>query len=100
MKRHLMHAPPQRGERAYKSSGQFLGCSSLSPVVRTESMSSGGTSSYGILPSVITSHSTTPNDHCEGNSLIWYIVTIHLRGLFGVKQKIPPAKKSPSSEVS
>ncbi len=26
-------------------------------------MSSGGISSYGILPSVISSHNTTPNDH-------------------------------------
>ena len=30
---------------AYKSSGQFLGCSSLVPEVSTESISSGGMSS-------------------------------------------------------
>ena len=36
---------------------------SLCPDVRTVNISSGGTSSYGIRPNVITSQRTTPNDH-------------------------------------
>ena len=60
--------------QTHKSSGQFFGCDSLCPPVRTANMSSAGVSSYGSLPRVIISHNTTPNDHC----VYWVCVCVRV----------------------
>jgi len=67
-----------RWESTDSALGQYGGCDSRRPEARKLITSQLSTSGYGPTPLVISSHKTTPNDHCQQStkqSVYWKLTT-------------------------